>query len=200
VHLIKIPNSKYVPESKICLLLPHHWVQEAQDKFLPPKGTKMEEDDEALMLIWKQTKHRQTIPYHPLTNTPSFRTAPASCTYRTFVALCKAAEAHYYHREHVLQMPHQFHLDEEFTAEENLHADIQKKTPSASEGASSNNVTVQASNLLSEKESETETKTTRMGPLNFNLNPQVEENEHIYLSTPDDQAKPMHWHYLLGET
>ncbi len=53
VHLIKIPNSKYTPELKICLLLPHHWAQEAQDKFLLPKGTKMEEDDEALMLIWK---------------------------------------------------------------------------------------------------------------------------------------------------
>ncbi len=25
VHLIKIPNSKYVPDSKVCLLLPHHW-------------------------------------------------------------------------------------------------------------------------------------------------------------------------------
>jgi hypothetical protein len=25
VHLIKIPNSKYVPDLKVCLLLPHHW-------------------------------------------------------------------------------------------------------------------------------------------------------------------------------
>jgi hypothetical protein len=62
VHLIKIPNSKYIPELKICLLLPHHWVQEAQDKYPLPKGTKMEEDDEVLTLIWKQRKHRQTIP------------------------------------------------------------------------------------------------------------------------------------------
>jgi hypothetical protein len=96
VHLIKIPNSKYVPELKMCLLLPHHWAQKAQDKYTIPKGTKMEEDDEALMLIWKQCKHRKTIPYHPLTNRPSFRTALASRTYRAFVALCKAAEAQYY--------------------------------------------------------------------------------------------------------
>jgi hypothetical protein len=68
VHLIKIPNSKYVPDLKVCLLLPHHWAQEAKDHYPLPKGTKMEEDDEALMLIWKQFKHRQTIPYHPLTN------------------------------------------------------------------------------------------------------------------------------------
>ncbi len=29
VHLIKIPNSKYVPDLRVCLLLPHHWAQEA---------------------------------------------------------------------------------------------------------------------------------------------------------------------------
>ncbi len=31
VHLIKVPNSKYVPDLKMCLLGPHHWVQEAKD-------------------------------------------------------------------------------------------------------------------------------------------------------------------------
>jgi hypothetical protein len=42
VHLIKIPNGKNVPELKICFLLPHHWVQEAQDKYPLPKQMKME--------------------------------------------------------------------------------------------------------------------------------------------------------------
>jgi hypothetical protein len=43
-------------------------------------------------------------------------------------------------------MPGRLHLDEDFTAEENLlHANIQKKMPSASERAMSNNVLVQAS-------------------------------------------------------
>jgi hypothetical protein len=93
VHLIKIPNSKYIPELKMCLLLTHYWAQEAQDKFPFPKRAKMEEDDEALMLIWTQRNQRQTILYHPLTNMPSFRTALGSRTYWTFVALCKAAEA-----------------------------------------------------------------------------------------------------------
>ncbi len=54
VHLIKIPNSKYVPDLKVCLLLPHHWAQEAKDHYPVPKGTKMEEDKEALSLSWKQ--------------------------------------------------------------------------------------------------------------------------------------------------
>ncbi len=105
VHLIKVPNSKYVPDLKACLLLPHHWAQEAKDHYPVPKGTKMDTNDEVLTLIWNQQKYRQTIPYHPLTNTPSFRTAPASRTYRAFVALFEAAEALYHQWEHLLQMP-----------------------------------------------------------------------------------------------
>jgi hypothetical protein len=57
-------------------------------------------------------------------------------------------------------MPVQLHL-EEFTAKENVHANILKKPPLASEGSTSNDVTVQASSLLSEKESKEEKQTTR---------------------------------------
>jgi hypothetical protein len=111
VHLIEISNSKYVPDLKVCLLLLHHWAQEAKDHYPVPKGTKMDTDDEVLMLIWNQRRHQRTIPYHPLTNTPSFLTAPASRTYRAFVALFEAAKAQYHQREHVLQMPGRLHLD-----------------------------------------------------------------------------------------
>jgi hypothetical protein len=127
VHLIKIPNSKYVPDLKVCLLLPHDWVQEAKNHYPVPKGTKMDTNNEALTLIWNQQKYRRTIPYHPLTNTPSFCTALASHTYRAFVALFEAAEVQYHRREHVLQMPGQLHLHKEFTTKENVHADILKK-------------------------------------------------------------------------
>jgi hypothetical protein len=51
VQLIKIPNSKYVPDLRVCLLLPHHWAQEAKDHYPVPKGTKMDTNNEALMLI-----------------------------------------------------------------------------------------------------------------------------------------------------
>jgi hypothetical protein len=99
VHLIKIPNSKYVPDLRVCLLSPHHWVQKAKDHHPVPKGTKTNTNNEALTLMWNQRRHQWTIQYHPLTNTPSFRTAPASCIYRAFVALFKAAEAQYHRRE-----------------------------------------------------------------------------------------------------
>ncbi len=95
VHLIKIPNSKYVPDLKVCLLSPYHWAQKAKDHYPVPKGT-MTDADKALILIWNQQKYRQTIPYHPLTNTPSSHTAPASCTYRAFVALFEAVGVQYH--------------------------------------------------------------------------------------------------------
>jgi hypothetical protein len=152
VHLIKIPNSKYVPDLKVCLLSPHHWAQEAKDHYPVPKGTKADTNNKELTLIWKQRRHRRTIPHHPLTNTPSFRTAPALRTNRAFVALFEAAEAQYHQREHVLQMPGRLHHNKKITAKENLHADILKKPLTDSEGATSNDLTVQASNLSSERE------------------------------------------------
>jgi hypothetical protein len=47
-------------------------------------------------------------------------------------------------------------------------------------------------------ESKMEMQTTRMGSLIFDVNPQLEEDEHIYLAAADDQAKLMRWHYHLG--
>jgi hypothetical protein len=198
VHLIKIPNSKYVPDLRVCLLLLHHWAQEAKDHYPVPKGTKMDTNDEALTLMWNQCRHRRTIPYHPLTNAPSFRTAPALRTYCTFVALFEAAEAQYHQQEHVLQMPSQLHLDKEFTAKENVHTGILKKPLTASEGATSNDLTVQASNLLSVKGNKEEKQTTRIGLLTFEINPELKEDEHVYLAAVDNQAELMRWHYPLG--
>jgi hypothetical protein len=57
---------------------------------------------------------------------------------------------------------------------------------------------VQASNLSSEKKSKEEKQTTRMGPLTFDVNPELEEDKHIYLAAVDNQTKLMRWHYCLG--
>ncbi len=95
-------------------------------------------------------------------------------------------------------MPGQLHLDKEFTTKENVYANIPKKPITDSEGATSNDPTVQASNLLSWKQDKEEKETTRMGPLTFDVDPKLEDDEHIYLATVNDQAKLMHWHYRLG--
>jgi hypothetical protein len=95
-------------------------------------------------------------------------------------------------------MPSRLHLDEDFTAEENVHADILKKPITDSEGATSDDLTVRANNLSSGKGYKEEKETTRMGPLTFNVNPELEEDKHIYLAAVNDQAKLMRWHYRLG--
>ncbi len=58
---------------------------------------------------------------------------------------------------------------------------------------------MEASNLSSEQERKAATQTKRMGPLNFDLNPQLEEDEHLYLSAADDQADLMQLHYSLSQ-
>jgi hypothetical protein len=67
-----------------------------------------------------------------------------------------------------------------------------------SEGATSNNLTMQANNLLSWKGDKEEKKTTRIGPLTFEVNPELEEDKHVYLAADDNQAELMRWHYRLG--
>jgi hypothetical protein len=85
-------------------------------------------------------------------------------------------------------MPSQLHLNKEFTAEENVHTDICKKPLTDSEGATSNDITVQASNLLSEKGDKEEKQKMRMRPLTFDVNPELKEDKHVYLAAVDNQA------------
>jgi hypothetical protein len=94
-------------------------------------------------------------------------------------------------------MPGRLHLDKGFIVEENVHANILKKPLTDSEGATSNDLTVQASNLSSGKGDKEEKQTTRMGPLTFNVNPKLEEDKHVYLAAVDNQTKLMRWHYRL---
>ena len=82
----------------------------------------MENDDQHCILIWGQGRHCRSIPHNPSTNTPSFCTAPATYTYRAFIAIHEAMEAHYHRHEHVLQVPGLCpNVNEEFITEENLH-------------------------------------------------------------------------------
>jgi hypothetical protein len=55
-------------------------------------------------------------------NTPSFYSAPASKTYRSFAATFKACGAAFYCREHVLKVPGlRERTPEEFVADKNIH-------------------------------------------------------------------------------
>ncbi len=95
-------------------------------------------------------------------------------------------------------MPGRLHLDKEFTTKENVRANILKKPLTDSEGAMSNDLTVQESNLLSEKGDKEEKQTTKMGPPTFNINPELKEDKHVYLDAINNQAELMCWHYRLS--
>jgi hypothetical protein len=55
-HKIKIPNSLFLPDLRVCLLLSQHWAQEARDNHPLPNGTRMETNATNCMLIWGQGK------------------------------------------------------------------------------------------------------------------------------------------------
>jgi hypothetical protein len=181
VHHIKIPNSKYIPDLRVCLLLPHHWVQEAKNHHPIPKGTKTKTNNEALMLMWNQRRHRRTIPYHPLTNTPSFCTAPKprkhSTTNRSTTSKCPANSTS---TKNAL-------LKRMSTTASSRNHLRPLREPRA--------MTSQYKQAKGDKEEE---HTMRMGPLTFNVNPKLKEDKHVYLAAVNNQAKLMHWHYCLG--
>jgi hypothetical protein len=71
-HEIKIPNSLFLPDLRVCLLLPQHWAQEARDNHPLPNGTRMENNATNCTLIWGQGKFQKIIPFDSSTNTPIF--------------------------------------------------------------------------------------------------------------------------------
>jgi hypothetical protein len=184
VHHIKIPNSTYVPGLKYCLLSPQHWAQEAKDKFSLPRGTRMENNNAAIILLWGQGKYHQTVPHSPDTNTPVFRTALASYTYRAFVANVEAMEAQYSHNKKFLLLPGQRHqlIDQpEFMAEEHVLLPNKKDTL-ASEGATDDDETVKDSNLTTTQPTSKEFTATQVGPLTFDPSLQLEDDEqHVHV-------------------
>jgi hypothetical protein len=99
LHEIKIVNSLYLPDSKRCLLSPQHWVQEAKDNYLRPKGTRMSLDNEFYYVHWGQAKYQKLIPYNPSTNVPILYTAAFSRAYRTFATTFEAMEAPFFQWE-----------------------------------------------------------------------------------------------------
>jgi hypothetical protein len=202
IHLIKIPNSKYAPGLKYSLISPQHWAQEAKDHYPKCQGTRSELDDNHCILIWGQGKYRRSVPFSPMTNTPTFRLAPASYLYRAFIAVHEAMEAQQYRREHVVQIPDLYpRVDEEYIADENLFFDAEEhdKEMSVLEGARPDNETVLTSNLTSSSVNKNEDRhLERRGPLTFDPSPPLDDNHQVDLIAADKQSELMRWHHCLG--
>jgi hypothetical protein len=108
-------------------------------------------------------------------------------------------ESQFCQQENVLQLPGHHHLmhneDNEFLVKENvlLTYSNRKNDTSVSDGASSDDETIKASNLsqATSDEDSGDTRATQVGPLTFDPTPQLEDDEqHQHVAT-DDQAELM---------
>jgi hypothetical protein len=193
----------YVPDLKYCFLLPQHWAQTAPESI---QGTRMETGAECIILIWGQGQHRRTVSHSRDTNIPVFWAAPATSTYKAFVACVKAMESQFCRQEHVLQLLGHCHLmhnkEDKFLAKENilLTDSYRNNDTLVSEGAGPNNETIQASNLSQATSDEDSgvNEATQVGPLTFNPTPQLEDDEQHQHVAIDHQAELMQWHHRLG--
>ncbi len=196
-HCIKIPNSLYLPDLRMCLLLPQHWAQEVGDNYPLLHGTRMENTASNCTLIWGQGAFCKTIPFDALTNTPIFFTSPKTLAYRAFAATFMALKAPFFWREHVLQVPGSRNLfgpplsEEEFVAEENINY-----PPSlACEGE---NLKEKNSGTQAAEGDSPSAHVLRRSALTFDPSPPLKETKEYSLLAPDDKAELMQWHYRLG--
>ena len=198
-HIIRIPNSLYLPKLKSCLLSPQHWAQEAGDG-----QTWMVNGAHHCVLQW--ANGRKTVPFNKTSNTPIFYTASSSCAYQAFAGTFEAMEASFFQRETVLQIPrhrllreHAEVTPEEFIAEEDLHRGATRKKSVTVDEVDEDDDTVRTSNLpLPPEDIEEPDTSIRKGPLTFDPSPPLDEDEDAPLAAADDQAELMRWHYRLG--
>jgi hypothetical protein len=91
VHVIKIPNSLYLPKLESCLLSPQHWAQEAGHSQIW-----MGNFAHCCVLHWRGGKKK--VPFDSSFNTPFFYTASSSSTYHAFAVTFEAMEAPFFRR------------------------------------------------------------------------------------------------------
>jgi hypothetical protein len=162
----------------------------------------MENNAHSCKLFWGQGCFVKTILFDDATNTPIFYTSPSTAGYRAFVHTFQALEAPFFQREHVLQLPGCRWLDrdtppppEEFVAEENISF---KKTMGNEGVVRADNGTVVAGNLPPPPDKALHPNAVHRHALTFDPSPPLTKEDKYSLSTPNNQAELMRWHYHLG--
>ena len=201
IHTIRIPNSAFVPDLKMCLLSPQHWAQEARDNYPLPRGTRMENDHCCCILYWNQGKYKRTIPFSDSTNTPVFRTAPSTKSYRAFIAayqeVCCSANS-----EQTRELPSAHIIpddDDTFLPDENLNLSLPIVEPEGDINV--DDETIITSNItptIGPTTGPTSPLSTRIEALTFDPMPPTQDDEPPEMIATDDHAEFMRWHYRLG--
>ena len=194
-HVIKIPNSLYIPSAGDILISPQHWSQEAKDNFPRKNGTCYIGGDADLVLYWRQRKFKRTIRLDPSTNTAVFYSKPGARIFNAFDAEFVACEANSKPKEHTTQLPpdvlHEREAEGDMYGKEEL---IHSASPAADPPPKS--VRFQQGH----------DKNLRREALTFDPEPSTaNKSSHYFSSTidaerqaKDKSAELMRWHYRLG--
>ena len=228
-HVIKIPNSFYIPGLKPSLVCPQHWAQEADDHSPLPDGTIMETFSDRVVLRWNQRKYQRTIPLRTSTNTPTIHTGPGHTIYSAFCTIAmRAQRIRDCLSESVLQVPdsperRRKQMEEyDELGEENLlmkeemkHRDYQSssddETVRSSNRSDNNSAPINfpanqpcplhpgTHHFWGECSQYQSAQRHHRGPLTVDFAPSVEPPTHHWIAE-DPKAELLWWHHRLGHT
>lgn len=112
-HVIKLPDSLYIPSAEGVLVSPQHWAQVAKDESPRRNGTCYSGGGSTLVLYWRQRKYRRTITLDPNTNTPVFYSKAGSRIFNAFNAEFVACDAYHTPLERTTALPADVRLQRE---------------------------------------------------------------------------------------
>ena len=200
-HVIKLPNSLYVPSAEGVLVSPQHWAQEAKDDHPKAYGTVMITGAKESIMLWSQQQFKATIPHDPRTNTPIFYSQPGSRIFNAFSAEFVACDAYHAPIEETIRLPPDMARQREaegdmFGPEENIHMINQVRLP-----PDKDQVRLPPDKVPPDKD-------TRQVPLTFDPGGDLvsSSDQGSYFSGPvsdepqakDKSSELLRWHYRLG--
>ena len=104
-HVIKLPNSLFIPSAEGVLVSPQHWAQVARDNSPINNGTCYIGGDRSVVLYWRQRTFKRTITLDPNTNTPIFYSKAGSRIFKAFNAEFVACDAYHKPVEKTIILP-----------------------------------------------------------------------------------------------
>ncbi|EJK76133.1 hypothetical protein THAOC_02121 [Thalassiosira oceanica] len=190
-HIIRIPNSLYIPTATKVLLVPQHWAQEANDTTPIRFGTMCQSVDNGVILYWNQQRYKKTISLDPRSNVPVFRTAASSSAYDNYAANPDVIEAS--PAEQVFELTPDGQRQRESYRDYIGDEDI-LRNENDNDSTNSHDDTVITNNRANTPSH----NIVQEGPLRFELSSKHSIDPHQSHQATTLQAELMRWHYRLG--
>ena len=209
-HVIKLPDSLYVPSSEGVLISPQHWAQMANDDKPKAEGTICVTGSKNVVMYWRQRRFKRTIPLDPSTNTPIFYSKTGSRIYQAFDAEFVACDAYHKPLERTT-----IHLPPEVIRQREADGVIygeEETIPQLSQPleTSQDIISKESSTLEVPQDEVRSPDNIRQQAVTFDPELDVKDqhsdiNSHYFSTTVSDEpeaqdksAELMRWHYRLG--